>query len=332
MSIHNENNENTRPKLGTAPEPIILPPTAPDSGNPLSSIAAAWLAEEKVSRDLTAAGKKPGAVTGFPIFDRELGGFIAPGFTTLLAAPSCGKSALCLQIGAQCECPCIYVSSEMDVVSLFRRVVARTTGQFLDDLRGGKLSDETLAGLMEKALKATSMLSIKDALTQPFTVEEIIKEGQALKTRFDSERVLIIIDSFTDWAFSCAYANPSTQASERQIIEAALESTKSIRAALDCPIIGIVHKSRSGQGKTGADAMFSGKESGRIEYFSENLWSLEPKESETPHTLNNHVSEVVLALVKNRHGVKGAEVTLDFEGRKMEFRQPTDFDGNRGLL
>ena len=284
----------------------------------LSDLKAEFLAAEALSRELKLSGKAAGPKTGFTRLDNEMNGFLAPGLHTMLAAPGAGKTAFALQIAAQCGCPALYVTAEMGRLDLMRRVIARASREFLSKFSGGTLSEAVLLGHLLQMEAAAPMLSILDATATPATPPKIIQSAEALKKKFDSEHVLIIVDSVTDWANGIASLIPGSS-TEYQIMETALTSLKQMSALIPCPIIGIAHKNRNSQNGSAESSLFSGKGTGRFEYVSESLWSLDPTEEKS--NAMGDSKEVILTLAKNRHGAKGAKVHFKFEGRLMEFRE-----------
>jgi replicative DNA helicase len=293
MSIHNE----------------IMPPTGAAI---LSQLAPELLAAEALSRSRSDSGKAAGPISGFHLLDAAMNGFLAVGLHTLLAAPGVGKTAFALQIAAQCGTPALYVTAEMSRLDLMRRVIARTSRTFTGKLSGGTFSTNELGNLIETAIKAAPSLAFLDATVEPVNAAAIVTAAEDLKAHFGSEHVLIVIDSVTDWAASNAGGAPEYQATE-----AALTALKQISARLSCPVLGIAHKNRNAQGKE--ENLHSGKGTGRFEYVSESLWSLDPVEEKNNETAIK--KPVILTLAKNRHGIRGAKVKFDFEGRLMEFVQ-----------
>src|SRR5262245_54518111 len=65
------------------------------------------------AHDARVNGTPRGPMTNLERFDRELGGFLSPGLHVLHAGPGVGKTALGLQIAADCRAPALLVSTEM---------------------------------------------------------------------------------------------------------------------------------------------------------------------------------------------------------------------------
>jgi hypothetical protein len=98
-------------------------------------------------------------------------------------------------------------------------------------------------------------------------------------------------------------------------INASLGVAAEIAAESRCPLVLIAHRNRAGQDKGG---MHAAKGSGDIEYAVETLIDLEPEKDARPD--QNGEIGVTARLVKNRHGIAGASVSLKFSGRLQEFR------------
>ena len=280
------------------------------------------LNEETVSRDARKAGRAPGAQTGFESLNRELGGFLAPGVHTVLAAPGAGKTALCLQIAACCGCPALYVSAEMRRVELLRRLIARETGEFLGRLRGGQLDAARLDSLARTTAERTPRLALFDAQEAACgqgeggaSANAIAGRAAALKRRFESDQVLVVVDSVTEWAPLHLAGDPDgAKSTEFALAEGAVNGLKNIASVLSCPVIAIAHRHRAAQG-AGADRLHGAKGTGRYEYVSESVWDLERLKDGS----SGDRVRVQLTLVKNRYGSVGTTLDFDFEGRIQKF-------------
>lgn len=281
---------------------------------PLSELAALLLEEEAAARVAKAAGLARGPVTGFRDLDEELGGFLSPGIHSLLAAPGAGKTSFAAQIASRCGCPALFVSCEMRPVELLRRIVSREAGPFLQRLRGGGLSEEALTQYLETAARACPQLAVYDATAQPADGQAIQEAAEKLRARFDSRHVLVVLDSLTDWAASLA-----GDMTEYQANESALNALKQIAGHLACPVLMIVHRNRAGQKAEGDAQMFAGKATGRVEYVSESLWSMEHQGDKEPD--QNGQTQKRLTILKNRNGVPFRALNFLFEGRRQKFEE-----------
>ena len=280
----------------------------------LADLTASLRAEEDAARADFAAGRPRGPITGFKSLDRELGGFLAPGIHTLLAAPGAGKTAIALQIAGQCGCPALFVTCEMRPTDLLRRITAQVTGNVLNNFKGGRLADTDLSKQTQQAADAYSQLAIYDATIQPPSPEAIRDAALALRdNRFSSRHILIVVDSLTDWA-----ASMSADMTEYQANEYALNALKKIALELACPVLLIVHRNRSGQADE-SNKMFAGKATGRIEYISETMWNIEHSGNKEPNI--NGQTQKKLTLLKNRNGSPFVDLTFLFEGRCQRYSQ-----------
>lgn len=299
--------------IGVVPNPALL-----------ENLVASLLDEEETSRLAKLAGEAPGPCTGIASLDGELGGYLAPGVHTLLAAPGAGKTALCLQIAARCGCPALYVSAEMPRLELLRRLISRETGTFLGRLRGGEQSRESLLRLGEIAVCNAPQLALFDAHEAAVSAQgnnatcaSIASKADALRERFASKHVLVIIDSVTEWAPLATLSETALGAtSEYSLAESAVNGLRSMASALHCPVLAIAHRHRAGQGKD-ADRLHSAKGTGRYEYISESVWDLN-RDFKVPADREGRVP-AELTVLKNRHGATGTTIHLMFEGRLQKF-------------
>jgi replicative DNA helicase len=287
----------------------------------LSDLAGELLAEEEIARLARASGHAPGPVTGLADLDSEIGGCLAPGVHTLLAAPGAGKTALALQMAATCGCPTLYVTAEMRRAELLRRIVARATGTYLGKLRGGILSADELRARVSAAAKACPMLALYDAneSSAPPTATVLQTRANNLREQFEAAHVLIVVDSVTEWAsLAMAGGNDAAAVSDFAIAEGALDALKKVATNLSCAVLAIAHRNRIGQGKD-ADRLHSAKGTGRYEYLSESMWDLErdPKKKAD----ENGQTRATLNILKNRYGDTGLSLSLQFEGRLQKFMQ-----------
>lgn len=290
----------------------------------VSDLVGDLLSEEGAAREAKRLGRPPGPQTGFKELDRELGGFLAPGVHTVLAAPGAGKTALCLQIASHCGCPALYVSAEMRRVELLRRLMARETGEYLGKLRGGQLGEERLRDLACRTAQQTPQLALFDAQEAAASPggassSAIAERVLALKERFESQHALVVIDSVTEWAPLAMQGGEEASGAinEYARAEAAVNGLKNLASVLGCPVLAIAHRHRAAQGKD-ADRLHGAKGTGRFEYVSESVWDMERDLKGRPP--GGESAWVDLSLLKNRYGAVGTNFRLEFEGRIQTFR------------
>lgn len=302
------------------------PTASPLTPNPALTVdlVADLLAEELGARQARMSGLAPGPLTSFEPLDRELGGFLAPGVHTVLAAPGAGKTALCLQIAARCGCPTLYVSAEMRRVELMRRLIARETGEYLGKLRGGALETDRLVALARRTAAQTPQMALFDAQEAAAnpegggaTVSALAARAGALKAHFQSDHILVVIDSVTEWApLATMNDHSNAGAGEYALAEVAVNGLKNLASVLRCPVLAIAHRHRAAQSKD-ADRLHGAKGTGRYEYISESVWDMERDQKNRPP--GGESSYIDLTLLKNRYGAVGGTFRFCFEGRIQKF-------------
>src|SRR5262249_9815215 len=172
---------------------------------------------------------------------RLLGGFLRPGVHVLQAAPGSFKTALSLQVAAECGFPALYVTAEMPTLALFERVVARVTKTFLGKLTNGELSPEEVGALATTTARQVPRMAFVDACAGEVTPAALQARAEALRDRFEARHVLLVIDSLHVWARSVM-----REATEYERITAAVDSVAALAKRLSCPVMIVAHKSRAG--------------------------------------------------------------------------------------
>lgn len=256
-------------------------------------------------------GLQRGPRTNLRALDEALGGHLAPGVHILQAGPGAGKTALALQIAATCGFPALFITAEMPILELFRRLIARSTGTFLGRLKSGELSTREITALAHQMVEKSPWLAIMDATAGYAEPSLICETVTALRERANSASVLVVVDSIQNWARSCGL-----QQSEYEVISAGIRSLADVAAKLSSPILAISHRNRANQEKGGLHA---GKGSGDLEYLAETVLEL-TREKETRTDITSKVP-VGLAIHKNRHGLAGFTLALEFAGRLQLFTE-----------
>lgn len=282
----------------------------------LRDLVSDFIADTEAASLARASGIPRGPVTRLTEVDNAIGGYLAPGVHILQAAPGAGKSAFCLQVAAKCGFPALYVTAEMGVLELFRRLIARETSTFLGKLKGGELGTKKAMELANSTAEKVPYLAFIDG-TFGYASPEIIRDAaEGLCERANSEHVLLVIDSLHIWARSARGSNNEiSSASEYDLINAGLDAASQIASSLACPILAVSHRNRAGQTSGGLHA---GKGSGDIEYVAETVIELTPKD-EFPDAAGD--IGINVSLRKNRHGILVKDIPLQFCGRLQEFRE-----------
>jgi len=283
----------------------------------LSDLVSDFITDTEAAAAALASGRPRGPVTALASLDDALGGFLAPGVHILQAAPGAGKTALALQCAARCEFPALFVSAEMGLLELFRRLIARETGTFLGKLKTGELGAREAMRLAVRTVEKVPSLALMDATRGHATPEMIRDAAEGLRSRTASAHVLIVVDSLQVWARSARAAGGQVSAAtEYDLINAALDSVSDVAADLACPVLAVSHRNRAGQKEGGLHA---GKGSGDLEYMAETVIDLQRERDAQPDA-NGEVS-VTIAIHKNRHGSPGVTFPVRFCGRLQEFRE-----------
>jgi replicative DNA helicase len=283
----------------------------------LAGLLADFVADAEAAARARESGKPRGAITSLPSLDAALGGYLAPGVHILQAAPGAGKTAFALQVASDCAYPCLYVSAEMGLLELFRRLVARQTKTFLGRLKSGELGGDESKRLALLTVKNLPCLAFMDATLLYAAPIHISDVAESLRKQFQSEHILIVIDSLQIWAKSARrVAGELSNTSEYDLLNAGLDAISGVGAKLQCPIIAVSHRNRAGNRSDGG--LHAGKGSGDLEYGSESVIDLTRKD-ETPNF--DGETNVKATIHKNRHGIPGVSFDFAFSGRLQNFRE-----------
>jgi replicative DNA helicase len=283
----------------------------------LSDLVSQFVADTEDAALARASGTPRGPVTRLRDLDEAMGGYLAPGVHILQAAPGAGKTAFALQVAAGCGFPALYVSSEMGLLELFRRLIARETGTFLGKLKTGELGGQEAMRLALRTAEKVPHLAIMDG-TLAYASPELIRDAaESLRERASAKHVLIVLDSMQMWARSAKGSSKELlTASEYDLINAGLDAAARVGSDLACPILAVSHRNRQGNKSDGG--LHAGKGSGDLEYMAETVIDI-TRRDEQPDAAGE--IEVRLSIHKNRHGVPGVSFPLRFCGRVQEFRE-----------
>lgn len=292
-------------------EPMSLPAGCPPVPRVvrLGDLLDAWEADAKAAYDARMNGHPRGPVSGLPTLTREFAGAFWPGLHFMHGTPGAGKTALALQIAASCGCPCLFISCEMGLLELLRRITARVTDTYLGRLKSGELEPEDSLVLVKRAVIQAPMLTLVDA-TQAFASQDWIID-QARQCQGDAQHLLIIVDSLHSWAES----NP-TATTEYETLNCAIRALKVIAATMGCPVLAVTERNRASMVEGGPNA---GAGTRKIEYGAETVLELN-REKGAVVDVNGEVP-VTLRISKNRNGAPGRTITVLFHGALQRFRE-----------
>lgn len=270
---------------------------------------------EQFEADATAAyearqnGQPRGPVSGLPGLDTELGGSLPSGVHILHGAPGSGKSALALQIAADCGFPALLCSVEMSALELLRRLAARASGCYLGRFKSGELEPSRAMEYVHQAVSAYPLLALCDA-TQSAAHPDYLQETAEL-VRGDTRGFLMVVDSVHSWVES-----QSGSDTEYDALGAGMARLRKLSGALDCPILAVAERNRATMGKGGLHA---GAGSRKLEYGGESVLDLSREEDARPDAYGK--VDVILTLAKNRNGAPGRKIPLKFHGACQRFEE-----------
>lgn len=294
---------------------------APPRANPPKA-KLYWLSDmvDRVVADNDAAvvaqqtGQARGPCTGIAPLDEALGGFFETGLHSIQANTGAGKTALALQIASDCQFPVLYVSAEMPVLELFRRLIARQTSTFLGKLKTGELSSDAIHKLALTTVSNLSQIALMDATAGLASLDLIGETATKLKARFNAKTVLVTIDSLHVWARSLMRG----QGNEFEIVSEGTARATELAAILDAPIIALCHRNREGNKSKGGAGLHAARGSGDIEYESWSVLDLH-RDMEEREDASGEVP-VTMRFYKNRSNGVTAPVETMFCGRLQSFR------------
>ena len=251
-----------------------------------------------------------------PPFERlasALGGAFEPGLHMMPGAPGTGKTALALQIACECGAPAIFISCELSLIELFRRVIARSTNTFLSRLKSGELEAMSIFELADQVAETLPDLYLADATTAFASPTWITNMVRFVREETKSQDVLVVIDSLHSWSSAASQENA---VSEYEAISLGVQSLKERASLLSVPFLVIAERNRATMSSGGLHA---GAGSRKIEYSAESVLDLTEEKDAAPDAANE--KPVQLKIEKNRHGSKGTTIHLSFNGPLQRFTE-----------
>lgn len=282
------------------------------------------IVESEAIASARAGGHASGPITTFKTLDVLLGGYLCPGLHILQGGHSSGKTSLGLQIASNCGFPALFIATDMQVVELFRRLIARTTKTALERLKTGELSGNAISYLAKQTIEQSPALAIMDATFCPASVQQICEVATSLRDWAGSNRILIIIDNIHFWSRG---ENDFAKTNEYETTSVALRAALEISSRLSSPVMTILNKGRSSdkpalQQTAGTAAMQAPvTKTADYEYMAETLLELFKETAKTE--LAAVKMPASLTVRKNRQGPANINIPLDFTPQFQLFAEKT---------
>lgn len=278
---------------------------------PLETLLGEAVNEATEAHEARRTGQPRGPITGLKTLDQKIGGALPKdALTMILGNAGTGKTAIAGQFAAHCGCPAAYLTTEMAPVELLRRHMAREMSVFLGRLKSGEMPPAEFERLARETARKLSALTIIDATTAYASVNHLADVMEAVKG--DAKHAVLVIDSLHTWA-----RGSGTGASEYDTLNEHLTALGRLAKHAHCSIIVVCEMNRAAMKEGAAGNLNAGAGTRFIEYSADLMFDLNADKSAG----GGGETEVVLTLSKNRHGVKGATVKLEFNGALQRFRE-----------
>lgn len=258
-----------------------------------------------------------GIKTGFPRTDKYLGGYLSPGLHVLHASPGAGKTAWALQVGQQNESVTLYLTTEMSVGTLYQRHMARINNKFLSTYTTKDADMIPLKEFLNDMKFAGSMLDRfcwVDTFENSFNPSELSSVVQGLKDDYETDHVLVVVDSLHAWA-----TKTLGHKQEYDRLQTIISTLNDVSNKSRCPLLLICHRSREKQSQGGLTAA---KGNGDIEFYANTIMDLHNEEGyeetgkiEVPRYLRIH---------KNRSGEAPVSIPYTFHKAYQRFEEITE--------
>lgn len=264
-----------------------------------------------------AAGTRRGTPTGLEKLDAMTGGLHVGDFVVLAARPSCGKSALAMQIATHAAADAkrvkvAFFSSEMRELSVMDRLVAEGGSVPLHRVRDGKLTQDEMQGVLSAYRKLRdSGVWLSDR--RGWRVNEIVAQVRTWKRQHcrNGETPIVIVDYLQ-------IVKPSQRHSSREQEVAEISGTFQTLAGEESVALVVLAQLGREAEKRGADTppqLSDLRESGAIEQDADGVWFVH-RPDRIDDTIDAGATE--LAIAKQRNGECG-RVPLWFRGRYQRF-------------
>jgi hypothetical protein len=297
------------PPADTSASPVLAKEYPPGGLGGLVAAMVSQGGEEYLARQ---EGRALGPVTGLPELDLLLGGRLQPGVHVLTGPPGLGKTAMAVQIAADCGQLVIYLTAEMGAMPIFYRLVSFTQKTFLSHLGKGELPPEALAALYAKTASSVPHLGIIDASVFPEPLAEL--KATVARWRGAAPYALVVVDSIHRWARGSV---PTTRRGDMADLDRLNTALEGLRAWASDEGIAVLGLSERNRGSMADGGLHSSKGSSDFEYTGETVLGLDPQMSddgkiEVPEDPLTGIRPVVLRISKNRGTGDRAALNLNF--------------------
>jgi len=294
------------PKLGQLAKPYSLAS--------LIDMATADAEKRFIAR---AEGRPLGPLFPISVINQHIGDCLAPGFHTLHGSPGSGKTTLALQTACCCQCPALFVTTEMPPVELLRRISSRVTRIPFSEFKSGKMDPEDCRQAFIKGAQSAPDLVILDSTTAAAEPKDVHRHARRLFRAAGSEHYLVVIDSVHTFARRympeyTEYDALDATISALQQVALGTPDSADVSESTPIPVLGIAERNRSSM-KDGGKSASAGHR--LFEYAPETVIGMDVIDK----TCDPYgVREVSISIEKNRHG-DTKDFRVKFNGRTGEF-------------
>lgn len=207
-----------------------------------------------------------GVPTGFPALDRLTCGWQNPDLIILAARPSVGKTAFALNLARNAALhpdkptPVAFFSLEMSKAQLTERLLSAESGIWLDKIRRGRMDDNDMRILYEKAVTKLVQAPIFIDDTAALNIFELRAKARRLKSKHKIGLIII------DYLQLMGSMNNGKNTNREQEVSRISRDLKALAKELNLPIIALSQLSRDLEKRKGGKPQLSDlRESGAIE-------------------------------------------------------------------
>jgi replicative DNA helicase len=267
-----------------------------------------------------------GVATGIDLIDNIFYGFKEQELHILAARPSCGKTALALQIrrhAAKTGKRMALFTLEMSANKILQRDLAAESGVAFAKIQRNHLEPFEWNLLNDAASRLAKLpMSIDDSFTQSVQV----LHSKCIQEKFRNGLDGVVVDYL-----QLIGGNKTTKGQNReQVIAEISRGLKGMAKDLNVPVIALSQMSRGVETRGSKDPQLSDlRESGAIEQDADGVIFLTP-EDEEQETFGGP-RNIKVKIAKNRDGARNTFI-LQFEGNYMRFSSPApDLPKSTGL-